>query len=157
VIEYRPLLPKAVWEAARATAVTDPRSDNDAPFQEQATKPRLDGQLLRFTSVRGQSREVPIDVLRSIQVEVDHIRGAIDGAIIGSLFGAGLGALIGFESGDNPPCPPKSDSGEFCSLSARGKAAIFGVVGGLLGLGSGLIAGAIVGHAEVVEFTERRP
>jgi hypothetical protein len=156
VIEYRPSIPKEVLEVARVSADTDPRAD-DTPLSEQATKPRLDSQLLRFTSVHGQPREVPIEVVRSIQVEVNHIHGAIDGAMLGALAGAGLGVLIGLESGDSSTLPPNSDCGGFCGLSAGRKAAIFGVLGGLLGLGAGLIVGAIVGHSEVVEFKERRP
>jgi hypothetical protein len=74
VIEYRRSLPKAIWEAARAEAAIDARADGAAdsfPLDEEATKPRLEGNLLRFTSVHGRPREVPIDVLRSIRVEVD--------------------------------------------------------------------------------------
>jgi hypothetical protein len=153
VIEYRRSLPKAIWEAARAEAAIDARADGAAdsfPLDEEATKRRLEGNLLRFTSVPGRPREVPIDVLRSIRVKVDHGRGALEGAGLGLLAGAGLGSLAGFARGSDPP-PPTSDCG-LCSFTASQKAVFGAIAGGVVGLGVGLLVGAIVGHGEFIEF-----
>jgi len=68
---------------------------------------------------------------------------------LGLLAGAGLGALAGFARGSDPPQPPTSDCGP-CSFTAREKAAFRAIAGGVVGLGVGLLVGAIVGHGDFI-------
>ncbi len=111
------------------------------------------GAEVEFTSEDGRARKVPLAALESMVVDVDHVRGGFEGAGLGFLAGAAAGAVVGFSLGSDPPLPPNSDCGP-CSFTAGTKALFLGLAGGVLGLGVGAIAGAIVGHRDVVELTD---
>jgi len=147
-LNYRLTLPKAVWEAAHVEGIV-----GAGGLVEAASQPHLDGNLLRFTSSGGRLREVPIEALRSLQVDVQHGRGALEGAGLGLLAGAGLGALAGFAMGNDRPSAPNSDCGP-CSFTSGAKATFGAIAGGVLGLGVGFLVGALAGHRDVIEFTE---
>ena len=75
--------------------------------------------------------------------------GAFQGLGVGLLFGVTTGALLGFLSGDDPPC-----SGDwFCIRFDASEKAMAGAVG-LGGMGSllGLIVGAIKGKTTIWEW-----
>jgi hypothetical protein len=75
------------------------------------------------------------------------------------LSGVAVGAVIGLALGSDEPLPPgvpSSDCGP-CSFTASQKAFLNGLAGGVVGLGLGAIIGALVGHREIVELTDRAP
>ena len=112
-----------------------------------------------WTDNQGQRQQVPIEALRSVRF-VSHGRGMAEGAAIGLLSGAALGALIGYGSGDDH-CPPGGGGGgqlfgSCFGFSAAQKAA-FGAIGfGALGLVTGSVIGAFLGHREDVQFSSSR-
>ncbi len=84
--------------------------------------------------------------------QTDHVRGALEGAGVGLLVGAAGGAVVGYASGDDPPC---SDESWFClSFSAGEKAEILGVYAGGLGAVSGLVLGGLIGSRSVYEYAD---
>ncbi len=155
VIRYRATPTRAVSEPPRVEGIASggEAAADQFPPEEAASKPLLYGELLHFTSERGRPREVPIDAVGSIQVDIDHVGGAFDGAGLGLLAGVGVGAVLGFALGSDRPLAPGSDCGP-CSFTAGQKAVFLGIAGGVVGVGVGLLVGAIVGHRHVVEFEE---
>jgi len=144
---------------------------NESAWDRQAEL-RLDGQNVDardlklgteavWTDNRGERQRVPVEALRSVRF-VSRGRGMAEGAVIGLLSGAAIGALIGYGSGDDCPRGGCSLSlsgpqkGPMFGFSATQKAA-FGAIGfGALGLVTGSVIGAFVGHREDVEFTSSR-
>jgi hypothetical protein len=84
-------------------------------------------------------------------VDVNHGRGALDGALIGGLTGLAFGAVLGFAAGDD-------ECDDFCILTftAEEKAALIGSTFGIVGAGTGAIIGAIVGSRDVYTFGDSR-
>jgi hypothetical protein len=122
--------------------------------EARARDPHLDGDSLRFTSVDGGPRVVPIQALRSIETDVSHAGGAVQGIGVGALAGLAAGGLFGLSLGTTPPNPEDHDCGP-CFFTAKEKAMIFGVIGAVAGAGVGLIVGALRGHRDVVELSDR--
>ena len=117
---------------------------------------KLDGQLIKgeLITVKPNSlllldtegKDVSIDivdikVIRVVKKSMDSIGMGIG---IGGLIGAGAGALLGFSKGDDPP--------GFLSLTAAGKALVFGLLVGGLGLFLGGIIGVIAGIDKKIQI-----
>lgn len=90
--------------------------------------------------------------LASVDTIDDESRllGAAQGLGLGFLLGAGAGIAIGFAAGDDPPCDV---SGHVCDLNppdtAGNKAALGGIVLGVLGGLVGAIVGTVRGQHDV--------
>jgi hypothetical protein len=94
------------------------------------------------------STVVPIAEVRRLTV-VKHGRGALEGALIGAAGGAALGALYGLSRGlDN--YERSMDCTIICNNTdaAEWGALMFGVVG----LVTGLLSGAVIGHQDMLEL-----
>lgn len=91
---------------------------------------------------------VPIENLRRLTV-VKHGRGTLEGAGLGVGIGAALGALYGLTRGLSA-----YESSMDCTIVCNNDdAAAWGAFGfGVMGLLSGVITGAIVGHRDVLEL-----
>lgn len=85
--------------------------------------------------------------------EVDHVRGALQGAGIGVLAGAAAGAAFGYSRGDDA-CGVDDDASCLELFTAKDKA-VFGAIGvGAIGALGGLVLGAVVGSRDVYEREE---
>ena len=147
LVHYRPSLPPEVREAALADGAA--RDATGSLADETARKPSLEGDVLRFTSLGGHPREVSLDAVRAIRVDVIHWRGGLEGIGFGAALCAGAGALIGYSAGDDPP------GTGFVSLRYRAvdKALFGGLLGVSIGAGLGMLFGSLIGHREYLEFT----
>jgi hypothetical protein len=95
-----------------------------------------------------ETRRVPTAALQSVSYR-SRATGALEGLGIGLVVGALTGAVIGLASGDDQ-CNPN----QWCLLrfSAVQKEVGAGIALGALGMISGVIIGAIVGHRDKIIF-----
>jgi hypothetical protein len=125
-------------------------SVNGHPSENAIAIQQGDGLVLRT-----RDGDVPLASATQI-VDIKRGRGAAQGLLVGLLVGVGAGIAIGFAAGDDEPCP---DDGHLClfNFTAGDKAAIWGILLGALGLGTGAVIGYTHGARDVYDLSTPQP
>ena len=89
--------------------------------------------------------DVSVDIAEIKVIRIVKKSNVVQGMVRGVAIGGGVGALIGFAAGDDEP-------GGFFSFTAEGKALIFGIAFGALGLVFGGIAGLTPGKDKTIQI-----
>ena len=93
-----------------------------------------------------EGKDVSIDIADIKVIRIVKKSKALLGAGVGLLIGAGGGVLLGFAMGD----PEYLSTGWDFSLTAEQKALVFGILLGIIGLCSGVIAGLKSGKDKTI-------
>ena len=139
------------WLAENASSQVTIDTTDRGPEQTAVAFTAASPTVISFRTTSGTV--VPIERVRRVTV-VSHGRGALEGALIGAAAGAALGSLYGLNRGLSA-YERSMDCTIICNNS---DAAEWGaLMQGVLGLVSGVLTGAVVGHHDVLDLSQSRP
>jgi len=100
--------------------------------------------LLDYPANRDQLVELHLENINTIKIR--RMNNIGKGALIGAISGFVVGGLIGYASGDDPPCTPPPGAWFCWTTTAEEKAVNLGVPLSIVGAG----LGALIGSAKIV-------